>query len=108
VELPPITPEVILWLMGPPLASIGVALGAFFAPRRAVRWALFLTAVGGLVVSALWILLALRVEAIEKRSVEEKLRSSQPYFARLRFSTEDAPGKNRTCARGLGNRCSIH
>ena len=20
----------------------------------------------------------------------------------------DAPGKNRTCARGLGNRCSIH
>jgi hypothetical protein len=24
------------------------------------------------------------------------------------FSTVHAPGKNRTCARGLGNRCSIH
>ena len=24
------------------------------------------------------------------------------------FSTAHAPGKNRTCARGLGNRCSIH
>jgi hypothetical protein len=23
-------------------------------------------------------------------------------------SARDAPGKNRTCARGLGNRCSIH
>jgi PhnB protein len=24
------------------------------------------------------------------------------------ITVSDAPGKNRTCARGLGNRCSIH
>jgi len=27
---------------------------------------------------------------------------------RFWFYKRDAPDKNRTCARGLGNRCSIH
>ena len=29
-------------------------------------------------------------------------------FVGCRLASEDAPDKNRTCARGLGNRCSIH
>ena len=71
MELPPVTPELILWLGGPPLASSAIALGAVFAQRRAVRQTLFLIGVGGFVLSVLWILLALRVEAVERRSVEE-------------------------------------
>jgi hypothetical protein len=31
-----------------------------------------------------------------------------PCWAGLSFPAWCAPGKNRTCARGLGNRCSIH
>jgi hypothetical protein len=70
VDLPPVTPEMILFvLVGPPLVSIAIALGALFAWRRAVRGALFLffVALSGFIVSVLWILLVLRIEAIEKR-----------------------------------------
>jgi hypothetical protein len=37
-------------------------------------------------------------------------RCSKPSAYSSRFSSADgsAPGKNRTCARGLGNHCSIH
>ena len=64
MELPPLTPEAILWLAGPVVAPIAVAVGGVLARRRGVRTTLFLIAVGGFIVSVLWILLALRVEAI--------------------------------------------
>lgn len=70
VDLPPVTPELIVFvLVGPPLASIAVVLGGLFAWRRAVRGALFFFLVGlaSFIVSVLWILLVLRIEAIEKR-----------------------------------------
>jgi hypothetical protein len=76
VDLPRVTPELILFvLVGPPLASIAVALGGFLARRRGVRGALFFFFVGlaWFIVSLLWILLVLRIEAIEQRSLDETL-----------------------------------
>jgi hypothetical protein len=58
------------------LPSIAVAFGAMFTRRPAVRWALFWIGLGGLIVSVLWILLALHVEAIEKRSLEDRPRAA--------------------------------
>jgi hypothetical protein len=85
MDLPPVTPEVVFWLCGPPLASIAVALGALFTRRRAIRHVLFWVGLGGLIVSVLWILLALRVEAIEKRSLEgqKPLRGAEGRTDRL-------------------------
>jgi hypothetical protein len=76
VDLPPVTPELILFvLVGPPLASIAVALGGLFARRRGVPGALFFFFVGlaWFIASLLWILLVVRIEAIEQRSLEETL-----------------------------------
>jgi lipopolysaccharide export LptBFGC system permease protein LptF len=64
LDLPPITPEVLLWLGVPLLASVAAALGGIFVRRRSVGTALVLIGLGGFVVSVLWILLALRVEAV--------------------------------------------
>jgi hypothetical protein len=64
VELPPVTPELFFWFGGPLLASLAVACGGFFARRRVVRLALATVGLGGLILSVLWILLALRVEAV--------------------------------------------
>ena len=69
MELPTLTPEAILWLAGPVVASIAVAVGGVLARRRAVRATLFVIASAGFTASLLWILLVLRVEAIEQRSL---------------------------------------
>ena len=45
---------------------------------------------------------------LERRSWEGPLISEVPASAGNPTPKRDAPGKNRTCARGLGNRCSIH
>jgi hypothetical protein len=66
---------IVFVLVGPPLASISVALAGLFARRRGVRGARFFFFVGlaWFIVSVLWILLVLRIEAIEQRSLEETL-----------------------------------
>jgi hypothetical protein len=64
VDLPPVSLEAILWLGAPPLGSVGVALSARVAKRRAVRQLLIGIGVSGFIVSVLWFLLVLRVEAV--------------------------------------------
>ena len=66
---------------------------------------------------------SMRVRA-SRAPVDAEFERSQPVTSESRASAgqpknplhisqdwleqRDAPGKNRTCARGLGNRCSIH
>jgi hypothetical protein len=69
VRLPPVTPELILWLVCPPLASIAVAVGGLYVRRRAVGVALVVIGLTGVIASVLWILLVLHVEAIEHESL---------------------------------------
>ena len=66
MDLPPVTPELAFWWGGPVLASIAVALVGWFARRRLVRQALISIGLSGLILSVLWILLGLRVEAVVK------------------------------------------
>ena len=73
MDLPRVTSELILFvLVGPPLASIALALGGLFARRRGVRGALlfFFVGLAWFIASLLWILLVLRIEAIEQRSLD--------------------------------------
>jgi hypothetical protein len=69
-----LTPEALFWLAGPPLASIAVLVGGLALlsgsdRHRQAGKVLLLVGVGGLVVSAAWIALVFRVEAIERRSL---------------------------------------
>lgn len=66
MDLPTFTLEAILWLGVPPIASVTVALtGLYMRPRR-LGTSVFFIGILGLILSALWFLLVLRVEAVVK------------------------------------------
>jgi lipopolysaccharide export LptBFGC system permease protein LptF len=66
VDLPTLTWEAILWLGVPPAASIVVAVAGLYTRRRTVGVTLLFIGVLGLILSVLWFLLVLRVEAVVK------------------------------------------
>jgi hypothetical protein len=71
VRLPPLTAEALLWLAGPvvlSLATLVIGLALRRHHRLAGR-ALVLLSIVGLFLSASWIALVMRVEAIEHDSV---------------------------------------
>lgn len=68
LDLPPVTLEVIVVLVGPPVASIVITCAGLLTQRPLIRGLLLVIGITGLIVSAFWIFIALRIEAIEKRS----------------------------------------
>lgn len=58
--------DAVLWLGGPPLASIAVAIGGLLVRRHTYRTGLVLFVVGfvGLVASAAWVAFAFYVDAV--------------------------------------------
>jgi hypothetical protein len=79
MKAPPLDADALFWLGGPVVASIAIALGGLFIRKRAAPHldragsALLLIGVVGLIVSAAWIALVFRVEAIEHESVGRML-----------------------------------
>jgi hypothetical protein len=72
MKLPPLSTEAVLWLGGPLALSIamlvvGLALLRRSRPRQA-GWAVVLVSIAGLLLSAAWIAVVMRVEAIEHDS----------------------------------------
>jgi hypothetical protein len=65
VGLPPVTPELVLFvLVGPPLVSAALTVAGLYTRRRRLGVALVALGILGMILSALWLLLVLRVEAV--------------------------------------------
>jgi predicted permease len=78
VRLPPLTAESLLWLAGPvalSLATLVMGLALLRRQRPVAGQAVVVVSIAGLVLSGLWIALALRIEAVEHNSLG-RLQSS--------------------------------
>jgi hypothetical protein len=83
VRLPPLTAEAVLWLAGPvalSLVTLVVGLALFRRRHRLTGSTLVIVSIAGLLLSAGWIALAMRIEAVEHNSL------ARPYYEAHRAS----------------------
>jgi hypothetical protein len=69
MRMPPITEDFLLWIVLPALVSLAVVVLGLRVRARPARTSLVILGLVGLVLSALWFLLVLRIEYVEHQNM---------------------------------------